>query len=106
MNQRNSPLVKIVAIASQKHVTVLKRIRRMVLGWPCCSPLLYFLYLIYLLYFLLFAHSFAQTKISTLLFSCNSTLFHKNTRGGGHCFPRALRVSRSTPSLSTRKNCN
>jgi hypothetical protein len=54
---------------------------------PPCSPLLYFLYLIYLLYFLLLPHSFASTKISTLLFSGKSELFYKNTRGWGYLLP-------------------
>ena len=46
----------------------------------------------YLLYFHTLAHSFALNKKSTLLFSSNSELFCKNTRGGGE---GAISVSRS-----------
>jgi len=35
-------------------------------------------------------NSFALRKIASLFFSCNSELFHKNTRGGGRGLPSAL----------------
>jgi len=38
---------------------------------------------IQVLYFRTLPSSFALVKDSTLLFSCNSALFGKNTRGGG-----------------------
>src|SRR5713101_4506068 len=41
------------------------------------------LFFVYPLCFDILPNSFALTKISTLLFSCNSELFAKNTRGGG-----------------------
>src|SRR6266568_7810192 len=41
-------------------------------------------------------HSFALTKNSTPLFSWNSGLFAQNIRGGGHCYPRVLKLPRSS----------
>src|SRR5713226_1742656 len=48
-------------------------------------------FLTYPLCFDILPNSFALTKISTLLFSCDSELFSKNTRvGGTPCFGSAL----------------
>jgi hypothetical protein len=55
-----------------------------------CHPLPTVLCQPHVLSFHTLAHSFALTKKSTLLFSCSSALFCKNTRGGG------------MPSLSSR----
>jgi len=47
----------------------------------------------YILCFHILTNSFAYHKITSPLFSCNSTLFRKNTQGWGHCFQRAPRFA-------------
>src|SRR6266851_4607317 len=61
---------------------------------PICLPFIPFIFML----FQTLLHFFAPTKNSTLLFSCNSTLFDQNTRGWGrgHCLSRVLRLARST----------
>jgi hypothetical protein len=49
----------------------------------------------YPLFFQALAHSFALTENSTLLFSSNSTLFAKNTRGWGHVQPARSSLRRT-----------
>src|SRR5712691_2442915 len=50
------------------------------------------LFFVYPLCFDILPNSFALTKFSTLLFSCDSKLFSKNTRvGGTSCFGSALK---------------
>ncbi len=46
---------------------------------PICFPFIPFIFIL----FQTLLHFFAPTKNSTLLFSCNSTLFDQNTRGWG-----------------------
>jgi phosphoserine aminotransferase len=55
---------------------------------------------IYPLSFQILAHSFAFQKNSTPLFSCNSELLHKNTRGWGYSSPLELATRHSSPATS------
>jgi hypothetical protein len=56
----------------------------------CPNPRAHSPFLTYLLSFDILANSFASTESSTRLFSCNSKLFCKNTRGWGILHPFSL----------------